>query len=191
MTSGAWTLPRINILHIFNYLSSSLRMPWSREHVSLSTSVKSSNKVVFLGSFPYCLYFGKHGVYHYHDCNSILLVVVVKILSYIEHEFRLLLSVPLDCYFLRQHRRCKTFLVSAGRIKVDSLVWVRDAFSIHLYLQSPLCPSRTFCLRNGCSCARRCQETRCQENVVSGSVASASSVSSDDQHYWWWCWRRR
>ena len=105
-------------------------------------------------------------------------------------SFACFLSVPLDCYFLRQHRRCKTFLVSAGRIKVDSLVWVRDAFSIHLYLQSPLCPSRTFCLRNGCSCARRCQETRCQEKVVSGSVASASSVSSDDQH-WWWCWRRR
>ena len=100
MTSGAWTLPRINILHIFNYLSSSVRMPWSREHVSLSTSVKSSNKVVFLGSFPYCLYFGKHGVYHYHDCNSILLVVVVKILSYIEQEFRLLFISALRLLFL-------------------------------------------------------------------------------------------
>ena len=101
MTSGAWTLPRINILHIFNYLSSSVRMPWSREHVSLSTSVKSSNKVVFLGSFPYCLYFGKHSVHHYHGCNSVLLVVVVKILSYIEQEFRLFSSVSINCYFLR------------------------------------------------------------------------------------------
>ena len=80
-------------------MAKALKMSWSR--VSLSTSVKSSNKVVFLGSFPYCLYFGKHSVYHYHGWNSILLVVVVKILSYIEQEFRLFSSVSIYCYFLR------------------------------------------------------------------------------------------
>ena len=75
--------PHFQLSLLIRRLAKALRMSWSREHVSLSTSVKSSNKVVFLGSFPYCLYFGKHSVHHYHGCNSVLLVVVVKILSYI------------------------------------------------------------------------------------------------------------